>query len=76
VRDAQCVPVLITIAVVLALAAPPARPIVVQSGRGFDWTASGLGAVVGFGLALALVGSIALVRGRPTNARPPRGGEG
>jgi hypothetical protein len=68
-------PVLVITAVALALASSPARPIVVQSGRGFDWTASGLGAAVGFGLALALVGSIALIRGRPTNARPPRGGK-
>jgi hypothetical protein len=63
---------LITTTLALALAATPARPIVVRSGRGFDWTASGLGAAVGFGLALALVGSIALVRGRPAN--PPTGG--
>jgi hypothetical protein len=55
----------------VALAALPTRQIVVQSGRRFDWTASGLGAAVGFGLALALAGSIALVRGRPMHARQP-----
>jgi hypothetical protein len=57
------------------VAATPTTRVVVQSGRSFDWTASGIGAAAGFGLALALLGSIALVRGRPTNARPPlRGG--
>jgi hypothetical protein len=55
-------------------AATPTTQVVVESGRGFDWTASGLGAAGGFGLALALVGSIALVRGRPTDARRQRGG--
>jgi hypothetical protein len=29
---------------------------------GFDWTASVLGAVAGFGIALVLLGCIALVR--------------
>jgi hypothetical protein len=57
------------------IAAMPTTKVVVESGRGFDWTASGLGAAAGFGLALALVGSIALIRGRPTDARPPRGGK-
>jgi hypothetical protein len=73
VRDGQRMPAHVIAAVVFVLASAPVRPIVVRSGRGFDWTASGLGAAVGFGLALALVGSIALLRGRPTNARPPRG---
>ncbi len=53
-----------------------AAPTVVESGRGFDWTASGLGAAAGFGLALALVGSIALVRGRRDEPpSPTRGGK-
>jgi hypothetical protein len=68
-------PAIVTTAVALVIAAAPTKPIVVQSGRGFDWTAAGLGAAVGFGLALALLGSIALVHGRPANPPPTRGGE-
>jgi hypothetical protein len=49
-------------------------PIVVRSARGFDWTASAVGAAAGFGLALALVGSIALLRGRPTGHDQQEGG--
>ncbi len=68
-------PAILAAALAFVVAAAPTTQVVVQSGRGFDWTASGLGAAAGFGLALALVGSIALVRGRPTDARPPRGGK-
>jgi hypothetical protein len=48
-------------------------PVVIGAGRGFDWTASAIGAAGGFGLALALFGSIALLRGRPTNHDPREG---
>jgi hypothetical protein len=68
-------PAILAAALASVVAAAPTTQVVVQSGRGFDWTASGLGAVAGFGLALALVGSIAVVRGKPTDARPPRGGK-
>jgi hypothetical protein len=43
---------------------PPTTPIVVQANRGFDWSDAAIGATAGFGLALTLVGAIALVRGR------------
>jgi len=39
----------------------------------FDWTASAVGAAAGFGLALALVGSIALLRSRPGDHDQPEG---
>jgi hypothetical protein len=68
------VPAILIAAFGFAVALTSTTPIVVRSGRGFDWTASAVGAVAGFGLALALVGSIALVRGRPTNYDQP--GEG
>jgi hypothetical protein len=53
-----------TLAAAVLLAATPTSttPVVVESGRGFDWTAATLGGAAGFGLALALVGSIALIR--------------
>jgi hypothetical protein len=50
-----------------------AVPIVVRTGSGFDWPASAVGAAAGFGLALALVGSIALHRGNPINRDQPEG---
>jgi len=50
--------ILLTAALALADTPTSTNPIVVESHHGFDWTAAGLGAVAGFGLALALVGSI------------------
>jgi len=35
---------------------------VLVSGHDFDWSAAAIGAAAGFGLALAVVGSIALLR--------------
>jgi hypothetical protein len=66
------VPTLLTAAFGFAVAVTT-TPIVVRSGPGFDWTASALGAAAGFGLALALVGAIALLRGRPTEHDQPGG---
>jgi hypothetical protein len=59
------VPAILSAAFGFAVALTSTTPIVVRSGRGFDWTASAVGAVAGFGFALALVGSIALLRARP-----------
>jgi hypothetical protein len=42
--------------------APPTTPIVVQANRGFHWGDAAIGATAGFGLALALVGAVALFR--------------
>ena len=67
-------PAILTVAIRFGAALTSTTPIVVRPGPGFDWTASAVGAAAGFGLALALVGSIALVRGRPTNHDQPKGG--
>jgi hypothetical protein len=67
------VPAILTAAFGFAVALTSRTPIVVRSGPGFDWTASAVGAAAGFGLALALVGSIALLRGRTTDHDQPEG---
>jgi len=68
------VPAILSAVFVFAVGLTSTTPIVVRTGSGFDWTASAVGAAAGFGLALALVGSIALLRGRPTDHDQPEGG--
>lgn len=51
---------------------PVERPTLVRvSDRGFDWTDFGVGAVGGFGIALALTGAALLILRRPVH-RPAR----
>jgi hypothetical protein len=62
--------VLLTILAALAVAAsvplaalprpPSAQPVVVKGDGGFHWGDAGIGAAAGFGVALVLVGAVAL----------------
>ena len=45
--------------------AVPGPAVIVQTGRGFDWTSAAIGAVTAAGLALVLLGAVAM-RGRRT----------